>query len=86
MWILIARGEVISVSGVDVHVFDTLTGLIDPLHLQGHNGTVRDVRYNVDGTRIMSCSDSRTVRIVDAIDGKEVATLAEHTGRVNSVA
>jgi len=52
----------------------------------GHAGDVNAVAYSPDGTRIVSGSDDKTLKVWDASSGAELATLAGHAGDVNAVA
>ena len=54
--------------------------------LKGHTGWVRSVGFSSDGTRIMSGSDDKSVRVWDASTGALLITLNGHTHRVYSVA
>ncbi|KAE9389855.1 WD40 repeat-like protein [Gymnopus androsaceus JB14] len=57
----------------------------DPL--QGHDGRVYSVAFSHDGTRIVSGSSDKTVRIWDATTGAQMGDpLQGHDGWVNSVA
>jgi WD40 repeat protein len=54
--------------------------------IEGHTGDVNSAAYSPDGTRIVSGSDDKTVRVWDAHTGKQLAALEGHTGSVRSVA
>ena len=55
--------------------------------LTGHTETVSSVAFSPDGTRIVSGSDDKTVRVWDADTGKPVGEpLTGHTDAVSSVA
>jgi WD40 repeat protein len=54
--------------------------------LYGHTSGVSSVALSSDGSRIVSGSDDRTVRIWDAASGTVQHTLEGHTYRVTSVA
>ena len=55
------------------------------LRLHGHTSTVTSVSYSTDGTRIVSGSYDKTVRIWDAVTGQLYSTLEGHASTVNSV-
>jgi len=46
--------------------------------LTGHSAEVRSVAFSPDGTRVVSGSDDRTVKVWDAQTGKEVIVLVCH--------
>ncbi|KAE9390362.1 WD40 repeat-like protein [Gymnopus androsaceus JB14] len=55
--------------------------------LKGHNHWVNSVAFSVDGTKIVSGSDDKTVRIWDATMGAQIGdALDGHDDRVTSVA
>ena len=54
--------------------------------LKGHTGGVNAVAVTPDGTRAVSASDDKTLRIWDFTAGRSVGTLAGHTAWVRSVA
>ena len=54
--------------------------------LRKHTGEVRSVAFSVSGKRIVSGSADQTVKVWDALTGRETLTLKGHTGAVNSVA
>ncbi|KZP32870.1 WD40 repeat-like protein, partial [Athelia psychrophila] len=55
--------------------------------IEGHNGPVNSVAFSLDGERVVSGSDDKTICIWDARTGKLVAgPLSEHSDRVSSVA
>jgi WD40 repeat protein len=54
--------------------------------IAGHTHDVTSVAYSPDGTRIVSGSKDRTVRVWDAHTGKQLAMLEGHTFWVQSVA
>ena len=70
--------------GNTVHMWKLHTGE-DTMVFEGHSGTVNDVTVSRDGSRLVSCSLDKTVRVWDAASGKEVFTL-EHSNYVFSVA
>ena len=55
------------------------------LELKGHTGFVTHVVYNFDGTRLVSSSRDRTVRVWDALTGKELLKLKDYKHEVKSV-
>ncbi|KZV60619.1 WD40 repeat-like protein [Peniophora sp. CONT] len=56
------------------------------LILTGHTGPVSSVVFSPDGTRVVSGSDDKTIRIWNAETGQAVGKpLEEHAGHVNSV-
>ncbi len=57
-----------------------------PLVLSGHRGRVSSVAVSADGRRIVSGGIDGTIRVWDAVTGKEVRTLTGHAGPVLSVA
>jgi WD40 repeat protein len=54
--------------------------------LEGHVGMVYSVGFSSDGSRIVSGSGDKTVRIWDAVSGAALHTLQGHTDWVRSVA
>jgi WD40 repeat protein/serine/threonine protein kinase len=54
--------------------------------LRGHHGPVTAVAFSPDDRLSASASADQTVRIWNAVTGKEVLSLKGHTSRVNSVA
>ncbi len=59
---------------------------LDQLTLQGHTDTVNAVAFSPDGRRIASGSLDGTVRIWDALAGRELRSLKGHADSVESVA
>ncbi|VBB80706.1 Putative HET containing-domain vegetative incompatibility protein [Podospora comata] len=53
---------------------------------EGHSGSVVSVAFSPDGSRIVSASNDRTIRIWEAESGKEVRKLEGHGNWVVSVA
>jgi WD40 repeat protein len=53
--------------------------------MEGHTYSVSSVCYSPDGTRIVSGSDDKTVRVWDAISGSELLKMEGHTDSVYSV-
>ena len=54
--------------------------------LEGHTGAVYGVAVTPDGTRAVSASDDRTLRVWDLATGKSLASLEGHTNAVFGVA
>lgn len=54
--------------------------------MRGHTGSVVAIALSADGSRIVSGSDDKTVRIWDVQTGSETQRLDGHKSRVNSVA
>jgi WD40 repeat protein len=66
-------------------VWDALTG--EEKHvLNGHTNSVNSVAFSSDGSRIVSGSVDKSVRVWDALTGEEKHVLNGHTDSVNSVA
>ena len=53
--------------------------------LAGHTDFVRGCAFSPDGSRIVSASVDKTLRVWDAATGAELATLAGHAGSVNEL-
>jgi hypothetical protein len=53
---------------------------------RGHTDVISSVAISADGTRIVSGSLDRTVKVWDVQSGKDILTLKGHTGNVFSVA
>jgi WD40 repeat protein len=57
------------------------------LQLQGHDGQVNSVAFSPDGSKIISGSDDKTIRVWDASTGIEMLPpLRGHDGSISSVA
>jgi hypothetical protein len=54
--------------------------------LRGHAGTINDVAFSPDGTRLASGSCDWSVRVWDARNAEELLHLRGHAGKVNAVA
>jgi WD40 repeat protein len=54
--------------------------------MEGHSGVVRSIAISQDGTRIISGSDDKTIRIWDAQTGTALCKLEGHSDVVASVA
>lgn len=53
--------------------------------LNGHTGWVKSVSFSTDGTRIVSGSYDKSVRVWDTLTGQQLQVLNGHTDRVESV-
>jgi WD40 repeat protein/serine/threonine protein kinase len=82
-------GKRIITAGSEDHtcqVWDVRTGT-ELLVLHGHTGRINCVAFSPDGTRIVTGGADRTVRLWDAITGKELRPpLSSHSAIVHSVA
>jgi eukaryotic-like serine/threonine-protein kinase len=65
----------------DIRAADAQIGV-----LSGHRDSVHSAAYSPDGTRIVTASMDKTVRIWDARTGAQLAVLSGHSDGVNSVA
>ena len=54
--------------------------------LEGHSSGIRSVMFSPDGTRIVSGSHDRSIKLWDAETGAEIRTINGHTNNVFSVA
>ena len=70
--------------GRSVHMWKLHTGT-ETMVFKGHTANVYDVAVTRDGSRIVSGSDDKTVRVWDVASGKEVFTL-QHDAHVHPVA
>lgn len=66
-------------------IWDAATGQ-ELLTLTGHTGSVNQVVFSSDGTRIATASGDTTAKVWDAMTGQELFTLSGHTDIVSSVA
>ncbi|CAE6450742.1 unnamed protein product, partial [Rhizoctonia solani] len=72
--------------GQDVQLLFALTGCMVFPPFQGHEDLVLSVRFSPDGTRIVSGSLDKTVRVWSTQNGRTVVgPILGHTGNVNSV-
>jgi uncharacterized protein (TIGR03067 family) len=62
-----------------------VVGRTEVLHLLGHSGQVTSVAFSPDGSRALSASKDRTVRLWDLANGKELQRLNGHTDAVEAV-
>ena len=53
--------------------------------LKGHTSQVLSVAFSLDGKRIASASDDKTVKLWDAQTGQEILTLKGHSSWVGSI-
>src|ERR1700683_4621170 len=54
--------------------------------MEGHSGGIRSVAFSPDGTRIVSGSYDKTLRLWDAVSGAHLNTFRGHTHNIQSVA
>ncbi|ETO32083.1 WD-40 repeat protein [Reticulomyxa filosa] len=54
-------------------------------YLKGHSDCVTSVQFSPDGNRIVSGSEDNTIRLWDALSGKQIQCFEDHTGEVTSV-
>ena len=53
---------------------------------KGHTDKINEILFTPSGTRLVSCSDDKTIKIWDVKSGKELRTLAGHQDKVLSIA
>jgi WD40 repeat protein len=68
-----------------VRIWDVNTGK-ELLILQGYPGTIWDLAYSPDGTRLATVGFGGTARVWNATTGKELFNLSGHVGDVVTVA
>jgi len=72
------------VQGRSVQLRDTQTGEVAVGPLEGHTDTVFSAVFSPDGTRMVSASADKTIRVWDSRTGEEVGSLQGHTDTVFS--
>jgi serine/threonine-protein kinase len=70
--------------GLDTVLWDLSTGRV--LDLRGHTGLVEGLACSLDGRRLATCSDDRSIKLWDTTTGEELFTLRGHTAGVLCVA
>ena len=76
--------HVVSYFGSDIHMWKLHTGE-ETMVFKGHTEHVFGMTLTRDGSRVVSCSEDKTVRVWDVASGKQVFTL-EHDRTVYGVA
>lgn len=74
-------GDQIATAGMDnsILIWANPPAAMPAKTLAGHTRWVRDLAYSPDGTRLVSVSDDRSVRVWNLADGKVLHTLTGHT-------
>ena len=54
--------------------------------INGHTNPVNSVKVSLDGQKIISASDDRTVKVWSIVDGKSIHAFSSHIGEASSVA
>ena len=62
------------------------TGEVSMNNPQGHLGVVESVAFSPDGRQVLSGSGDKTVKLWDAVTGREIRTFSGHSSLVHSVA
>jgi len=55
------------------------------MSLVGHTGSISSIQYSIDGSKIASGSNDKSVRIWDANTGKELLKMTGHEDFINSI-
>ncbi|MDB5335907.1 MAG: repeat-containing protein [Planctomycetaceae bacterium] len=81
-------GDQIATAGMDnsILVWANPPAAMPAKTLAGHTRWVRDLAYTPDGTRLVSVSDDRSVRVWNLADGKALHTLTGHTDWIMALA
>ena len=81
-------GDQIATAGMDnaVLIWANPPAAMPVKTLAGHTRWVRDLAYTTDGTRIVTASDDRSVRVWNVADGKVLHILSGHTDWIMSLA
>ena len=72
--------------GCDKHITGNKDKVVCLKTLEGHSWDVSSVAYSPDGTKIVSGSGDKTIKIWDANTGQCLKTLEGHSDDVESVA
>jgi WD40 repeat protein/serine/threonine protein kinase len=72
------------VRGFEWHYWDRLASSA-LLKLEGHHESVRSIAFSLDGTRLATASEDKTVKVWDVATGVETLTFRGHTHDVDSV-
>ena len=72
--------------GCDKHITGNKDKVVCLKTFEGHSESVNSVAYSPDGTKIISGSGDKTIKIWDANTGECLNTLEEHSKEVDSVA
>lgn len=80
------EGDTIASGSFDKHIFlwRTFGECENFMMLKGHKNAVLELHWTTDGERLITCSADKTVRGWDALVGKQIKRLNEHTDIVNS--
>jgi WD40 repeat protein/tRNA A-37 threonylcarbamoyl transferase component Bud32 len=70
----------------DVAIWDLTVGGRPVVALQGHTGEVTSARFSSDGSRLVTVSADRTLRVWEVESGKVLAVLKGHEAAVNCAA
>ncbi|MDD7589908.1 MAG: hypothetical protein SPJ75_05155, partial [Candidatus Onthomorpha sp.] len=72
--------------GCDKHITGNKDKVVCLKTLEGHSEDILSVAYSPDGTKIVSGSGDKTIKIWDANTGERLKTLKGHSSWVSSVA